>query len=368
MFVCIVFLVFLHCVVLPLRARRSSEAKLFDTESVHGSATLEDVSALIELGRQVGRPVSLSRCANLLLAFSHHCAHSARQVSSLAASNTDCKRVQTEAYMVGKKKKGSYERGKKTSSVSQTKTSKDSTKTASASKPKAAGFGGFGKPTRQPNSLLNLVPYEDPVLRRDCDKVDFPLSKDTSNLISSMLYSVEPDKLAKAGAAFAEAAGMAAPQWGEPQRIFVIRREYLPKEAKFPKVKGDFVPIINAKYRPLPEEATGEILEVEEWEGCFSVPGREAKVKRPNRVEVDFTTLDNKQYTMTLEGYSGRVFQHEADHLNGRLVDDQTAGHCVRVVELSKYEKKLDVLMSGPALPHEEYRRRHDAILNGEPD
>ena len=79
----------------------------------------------------------------------------------------------------------------------------------------------------QEQQLLQLLPYHDALLRAPAQTVIFPLSKDDSDLISNMLYSVEDSQLAAAKAPWPSAAGMAAPQWGASRRIFVIQRQYL---------------------------------------------------------------------------------------------------------------------------------------------
>ena len=67
-----------------------------------------------------------------------------------------------------------------------------------------------------------------------------------------------------------------------------------------------------------------------EWESCLSVPGYAALVLRPRTVDVEFETLPfdgsaSSKLRRTLTGESARVFQHEADHLDGVLFTDIAA-------------------------------------------
>ena len=67
-----------------------------------------------------------------------------------------------------------------------------------------------------------------------------------------------------------------------------------------------------------------------EWESCLSVPGYAALVLRPRTVDVEFETLPfdgsaSSKLRRTLTGESARVFQHEADHLDGILFTDIAA-------------------------------------------
>lgn len=59
------------------------------------------------------------------------------------------------------------------------------------------------------------------------------------------------------------------------------------------------------------------------WEGCLSVPGLRGFVERPQHVRVRARTLDNEPLTMELRGFLATVFQHEFDHLDGRLYIDR---------------------------------------------
>jgi len=59
--------------------------------------------------------------------------------------------------------------------------------------------------------------------------------------------------------------------------------------------------------------------EVEDWEGCLSVPGLRGKV--PRYEQIRYTGID--QYgdpiDRTVAGFHARVVQHECDHLIGKL-------------------------------------------------
>jgi len=58
-------------------------------------------------------------------------------------------------------------------------------------------------------------------------------------------------------------------------------------------------------------------------EGCLSMPGVSAEVKRALRVEVEFQDVEGGRVRMALEGLPARIVQHELDHLNGRLFIDR---------------------------------------------
>jgi peptide deformylase len=59
--------------------------------------------------------------------------------------------------------------------------------------------------------------------------------------------------------------------------------------------------------------------EYEDTEGCLSIPAFYDKVVRPYAVQVRYTDVDMKEYTIEAEEFYGRVLQHEIDHLDGKL-------------------------------------------------
>lgn len=70
---------------------------------------------------------------------------------------------------------------------------------------------------------------------------------------------------------------------------------------------------------PVIEERSGTIVEEE---GCLSVPGFAARVKRSARVRVKALNHDGLPVIIEGEGLLARCLQHEIDHLNGKLYLD----------------------------------------------
>src|SRR2546421_2003794 len=97
--------------------------------------------------------------------------------------------------------------------------------------------------------------------------------------------------------------GLAAPQVGVQKRLFVYE---LPDDSG-PKV------IVN----PVISEARGE------WsydEGCLSVPGLYFPIVRPKEVHLTGYDLDGNEVSIEADEITARLFQHELDHLEGRLL------------------------------------------------
>ena len=61
-----------------------------------------------------------------------------------------------------------------------------------------------------------------------------------------------------------------------------------------------------------------EIME----EGCLSIPRVLVEVKRAKTVWVEFTDQENAQVRAQLNGLVARIFLHEYDHLQGKLILD----------------------------------------------
>jgi peptide deformylase len=106
--------------------------------------------------------------------------------------------------------------------------------------------------------------------------------------------------------------GLAAPQIGVPLRIFVVDLSL-----------GHKVDELQVFVNPVFLERDGVQLEEE---GCLSVPGFNATVARPQRAVVQ--GLDRQGDMRTVEGIDllARAFQHEMDHLDGKLFLDRVRG------------------------------------------
>jgi peptide deformylase len=57
-------------------------------------------------------------------------------------------------------------------------------------------------------------------------------------------------------------------------------------------------------------------------EGCLSVPDQFAEITRPERVRVKYLDKEGKPQEIEAQGLLSQCFQHEIDHLNGKLFID----------------------------------------------
>lgn len=102
--------------------------------------------------------------------------------------------------------------------------------------------------------------------------------------------------------------GLAAVQIGILKRVLVIDLV----EKGF--IKGAFI-------NPHLVEASEEMQDGEE--GCLSVPGLSAELKRPRWVKIGYQDMSGNKKTVEGEMLLARAFLHEMDHLDGKVFVDQ---------------------------------------------
>jgi peptide deformylase len=101
--------------------------------------------------------------------------------------------------------------------------------------------------------------------------------------------------------------GLAAVQIGVPLRVFIVSLDSTAEN-----VRVYINPTVSC---------FGELDTVEE--GCLSVPGISAKVRRFKQCSVRATDLDGNPFSLEAEGLLARVLQHEWDHLEGLTIVDR---------------------------------------------
>ncbi len=105
-------------------------------------------------------------------------------------------------------------------------------------------------------------------------------------------------------------AALAAIQIGQPHKLTVVRNNFDDAEDK------TFLTFVN------PEIVQKSSERVTDIEGCLSVPGIYARIARARKIKVKAETLDGQPIRLSLEGFAARVFQHEVDHMQGKLFID----------------------------------------------
>ncbi|MCO6438018.1 MAG: peptide deformylase [Phycisphaerae bacterium] len=143
---------------------------------------------------------------------------------------------------------------------------------------------------------LSIVKYPAPVLRKRCAPVE-SFGDDLVRLSERMLGLMVEGK----------GVGLAAPQVGLSLRLFVCNPGEDP---------ADNLAVVNPEF----VELTGA-AELEE--GCLSIPGVNVKMRRARRAVMRFLDPLGNVHESTAEDLLARIWQHEFDHLEGRLIIDQ---------------------------------------------
>lgn len=162
--------------------------------------------------------------------------------------------------------------------------------------------------------LLHFVEKTHPILREVMPEVQNFKDPELHETIKSMCYSILPKQLKKSKGAHKSAAGMAANQWGIRKRIFIFTPEGSEKDKPLEVM-------INPSYLPFlrPGEITPKLTSA--YEGCFSVPLTTGIVDRYDAILATYYTPTGEKIQRVMEGWLARVFQHETDHLDGKLFD-----------------------------------------------
>jgi peptide deformylase len=140
-------------------------------------------------------------------------------------------------------------------------------------------------------AILNLVDKNDPILRQEMQKFDFAnpptdpiqLAKD---LTETMIHN--------------KGLGLAANQIGLPYRVFVLTGQK-----------------IIACFNPKVVDFSKELVYINE--SCLSYPGMVVKIKRSREIRARFTMPNGSTETVKFDGLTSRCYQHELDHLDGKV-------------------------------------------------
>lgn len=148
------------------------------------------------------------------------------------------------------------------------------------------------------NSLMfQVVIAPDPKLRVQTK----PVKKITPSLLQTLKEMIKLTKTFKDP----EGVGLASTQVGLDGSFFVAKDE------------KKFISVINPKIIK-----TGKATKTY-FEGCLSIPNMWGKVTRYVTVKVSYQDETGKVITQSLRGLLAHIFQHEIDHINGKLFSDR---------------------------------------------
>jgi peptide deformylase len=143
------------------------------------------------------------------------------------------------------------------------------------------------------------------VLRQTATSVEDVGSIDTSQLIEDLRSTL----------ASTQGVGLAAPQIGISKQLIVVASRPTPRYPNAPFMEPTIM--IN------PRLINRSDVKEKDWEGCLSIPGIRALVPRYKKISVQYINEQGLYVELELDGFIARVFQHEYDHLIGKVFLDR---------------------------------------------
>lgn len=183
--------------------------------------------------------------------------------------------------------------------------------------------------------ILPIYLYGAEVLREPAKDVDLNDREKIQALIADMKDTLK----------VADGCGLAAPQVGESLRLLIVDGTELVDTYSYLK---DFR---RTMINPVVLEESKETTDYSE--GCLSVPGIYAEVKRPARIKVEYYNEDFEKVTEELDKFACRMVQHEMSHLDGHLFVDQVAP-----IRRKMISKKLQNIAKGKVTPHYKVKKQ----------
>lgn len=172
--------------------------------------------------------------------------------------------------------------------------------------------------------VLPMYIFGQPVLRKVASEINPNEYPGLQELIQNMYETNRK----------ADGVGLAGPQVGLSIRLFIVDLDVISDD------KPEFKGFLHAFINPQILESSEEMCDFEE--GCLSVPGIHENVKRPKSVHVKYTDENLVEHDEWIDGFLARVFQHEYDHLDGKLFVDHLSTFRKQLVK-----KKLVAMAKG---------------------
>lgn len=154
---------------------------------------------------------------------------------------------------------------------------------------------------------LPIYLYGSEVLREPAKEADLNDREAIAALVEDMKETL----------AGADGCGLAAPQVGRSLRILIVDGTVLSD------VYGYLKDFRRVMINPVLIEESEETSEYSE--GCLSVPGIYADVRRPSRIKVEYYNGNFEKVTEEFDKFACRMIQHEMEHLDGHLFVDKVA-------------------------------------------
>ncbi len=153
--------------------------------------------------------------------------------------------------------------------------------------------------------VREVVQLGAPVLRQQAARINEIECEQVKDLIGDMQLTL----------AQSQGVGLAAPQIGESYQVIIV--------ASRPTQRYPNAPLMSPTVMINPRFTAQSGSRVKDWEGCLSIPGIRALVPRYTRIKVEYLDAQGKPESRILSDFIARVFQHEYDHLEGKVYLDR---------------------------------------------
>ena len=157
------------------------------------------------------------------------------------------------------------------------------------------------------SNILPIYLYGAEVLKEQAKEADLTDREHLSTLVEEMKETLKA----------ADGCGLAAPQVGVSERVLIVDGTVVADVYDYLK---DFK---RTMINPVLLEESSEQCTYSE--GCLSVPGIYAEVRRPAKSKVEYYNEDLEKVTEEFDKFACRMIQHEMEHLNGHLFVEKVA-------------------------------------------
>lgn len=172
----------------------------------------------------------------------------------------------------------------------------------------------------------NIIENNINFLKQKTKEIHLPINDTNKEILTDLLdtYKKVP------------CAGIAANQIGYNKRIFIgmkedepdteeqykeLRKEQPKEQPKEQKKESGNPNADNYEFYINPQiDQTYKKSIQEEEEGCLSIPEIRLIAERYDKIKVRYYDINGKKIKKTLKGFLSRLFQHELDHLDGKLM------------------------------------------------
>jgi peptide deformylase len=167
---------------------------------------------------------------------------------------------------------------------------------------------------------LPICQLGNPLLREIAEPIADVSDRQIQNLIDQMLVTLIEGR----------GVGIAAPQIGRSLQVVII--------ASYPNERYPHAPEMKPTAMINPKIMSHSVETEKGWEGCLSVPMIRGLVPRYREIEIEYIDRQGDRQQTKLTDFVARIFQHEYDHLEGKVFLDRVETSLDLITEF-EYQK-----------------------------